>query len=100
MSPLAAVVVLRRASLSKPTAKSSRRASAAAPAASPWLAITEMARWTATDFNQRVGELAKGLLHLGAEQRGKQAERENDREPDLPHGHLVGMAGGSLANDG
>ena len=24
-------------------------------------------------------------------------EHENDREPDPPHGHLVAMAGGSLA---
>jgi hypothetical protein len=26
------------------------------------------------------------------------ADSENDREPDPPQGHLVGMAGGSLAD--
>src|SRR5262249_58660316 len=34
------------------------------------------------------GRLA-GLLRLG-EQRMRQAEHKNDREPDQPHGHLVG----------
>src|SRR5262249_52042313 len=30
----------------------------------------------------------------------KQVESDNDRESDPPHGHLVGMAAGSLADDG
>jgi hypothetical protein len=36
-----------------------------------------------------------GLLRLGRERRNDEAERENKREPDQPHGHLgVRMAGG------
>jgi len=31
--------------------------------------------------------------------RKNDADSENDREPDQPHGHLVGMAGGSLADE-
>jgi hypothetical protein len=34
------------------------------------------------------------LLTVGPERRKDEAENENDREPDPPHGHLVGMAGG------
>ena len=32
------------------------------------------------------------------EPRKNDTDRENDREPDQPQGHLVGMAGGSLAD--
>jgi hypothetical protein len=37
---------------------------------------------------------------VDGDRREPQAESENDREPDPPHGHLVGTAGGSLADDG
>lgn len=33
------------------------------------------------------------LLSLGGERRRREADSETDREPDPPHGHLVGMAG-------
>src|SRR5262249_31453090 len=38
-------------------------------------------------------------LRLGADPH-KQVGSENDREPDQPHGTSMGMAGGSLADDG
>jgi hypothetical protein len=39
------------------------------------------------------------LLRVGAERRQEQAERENDREPDPPHGYPGRrMAGRSLAD--
>jgi len=34
--------------------------------------------------------LARLLLGPGDERRKNEAERENDREPDQPHGHLAG----------
>jgi hypothetical protein len=47
-----------------------------------------------------VGE-PHSLLRLSRERRMKQADSENDPEPDPPHeGTSVGMAGGSLADDG
>jgi hypothetical protein len=36
-------------------------------------------------------------LSLASERRKDKPEHENYREPDHPHGHLVRMAGGSLA---
>jgi hypothetical protein len=37
------------------------------------------------------------LLRLGDDQRKGPSSSDNDREPYQPHGHLVWMAGGSLA---
>ena len=37
------------------------------------------------------------LLRLDHD-RCKEGDRKNDREPDPPHWHLTGMAGGSLAD--
>jgi hypothetical protein len=39
------------------------------------------------------------LLGLARERRKREADGENDREPDHPHGHLGMMTGGSLAED-
>jgi len=39
------------------------------------------------------------LLRLDSERHKNEAQNENDREPDPPHGHLSEMAGGSLADD-
>src|SRR4030095_16369906 len=43
---------------------------------------------------------AARALRFSGERRKRETESENDREPDPPHGHLVEMAGGSLAEDG
>jgi hypothetical protein len=40
------------------------------------------------------------LRPLSGERRKSETDSENDREPDPPHLHLDGMAGGSLADDG
>src|SRR5262249_17459568 len=40
---------------------------------------------------------ASRLLRVTGYRCEREANRENDREPDPPHGHLTGMAGGSLA---
>src|SRR5262249_27373610 len=45
-------------------------------------------------------DLLRLLLRFRSDRRQEKAECENDREPDPPHGHLVEMAGGSLADDG
>jgi hypothetical protein len=40
------------------------------------------------------------LLRLHGERRGEEVERETDREPDPPHGHLgEGWLAGSLADE-
>jgi hypothetical protein len=38
-----------------------------------------------------------GLLRLASERRKNEADSENDREPDHPHGHLGRDGWGSLA---
>jgi hypothetical protein len=48
--------------------------------------------------NANAGNLT-GLLSVGSKRR-ENTECENDGEPDPPHVHLVGMAGGSLTDDG
>jgi len=40
------------------------------------------------------------LLRISEVWSKNDADREHDQEPDPPHGHLSGMAGGSLADDG
>jgi|SRR5262249_46526141 len=37
------------------------------------------------------------VLSLASKRHKREGEGENDREPDPPHEHPVGMAGGSLA---
>src|SRR5262245_60978728 len=38
------------------------------------------------------------VLSLASKRHKREGEGENDREPDPPHEHLMGMAGGSLAD--
>src|SRR5262245_15813674 len=54
--------------------------------------------WLAWREHTDTRHFARRLLRLAGERRKNEAESDNDREPDPPHGHLDEMAGGSLTD--